>query len=439
VKITKLSLAAIAAMTLTTSAMADVDFKIGGQAVVYYETNDGGDKNDLFGQSSSQANAGLQLNANADLGNGFGLGLQGSALSTWGLEDHLVSGVKQGGLGAQGDTALSSTDYFSITKAYLTKKVANTTIKAGRQELPKSLSPLAFSEGWNVFKNTFDAVVAINTDIPDTTVVGAYVSRSNNNGGADTGTFDALHSGSSYATGLLDADGNSIDRQATIDNAFMLTVANKSSKLIQPTLTYYALKNIELRTSADGAAVTTQALGKSGSALWANVDVDAGLPVKLALQGGKIDPKNGLKKTNTYGAKISGKFANVALSLAYTDVDEGAVSIQNVGTGIKTPLFTQMIYNQNFISSDASTTVLKAAMPVGPGKLIAQYGITDDTNTGGTSATENDYNELDVIYKTKLSGMNVFAAYVMRDSDLKTLQGGDDKANIIRVWTRYNF
>ena len=45
--------------------------------------------------------------------------------------------------------------------------------------LPKSLSPFAFSEGWNVFKNTFEAALVVNTDLPDTTLVYAYVTRSN--------------------------------------------------------------------------------------------------------------------------------------------------------------------------------------------------------------------------------------------------------------------
>ncbi|HID15927.1 MAG TPA: hypothetical protein EYP16_03880, partial [Candidatus Atribacteria bacterium] len=164
------------------ASIADVDMKIGGQAVVYYQTAESGGDTTLFDQDNSQANAGLQLNANGDLDNGFGLGLQGTALSTWGLEKNLVSNVMQSGLGNNGDTA-NAGDYFAITKAYLTKKLGNTTLKMGRQELPKNLSPLAFSENWNVYKNTFDAILAVNSgDIPDTTLVGAYVSRSNQHG-----------------------------------------------------------------------------------------------------------------------------------------------------------------------------------------------------------------------------------------------------------------
>ena len=417
-KITKLSLVAIATMALTTDAMADVDMNIGGQAVVYYQTADAG-ANDMFNRDNSNANFGLQLNANANLGNDFGLGLQGTALNALGLNNNLVGNARvMQGAGAGGDVnagaGSDSKNYFSITKAYLTKKVGNTTVKMGRQELPKSLSPLAFSEGWNVFKNTFDAVVAINSDIPDTTVVGAYVSGANPSaGGQDFTTFSDLKT----------AGGATIN-----SGAYMLTVANKSSKMVQPTLTYYALK--DLNTVG----------GKSGNALWADVQVDANLPATLALQAGQIDPSNNLSKTKVVGAKVTGKASNVNLSLAYTKVGSGAVSVQNVGTGVKTPLYTQMVANQNAISKDADTVVLKGVMPLAAGKLIAQYGMTTDN-----SAAKNDYNELDVIYKFKAFGTNMLAAYVMQKADNKIFAknaagvGTDDTKNIIRVWTRYNF
>ena len=398
-KITKLSLAAIAAMTITTGAMADVDFKIGGQAVLYYQTAESGGDTALFNQDDSAATVGLQLNLNSDLGNGFGLGMQGSALGTLGLEKHVVSNIMQSATGDLNGAAL--------TKAYLTKKIGNTTLKAGRQELPKSLSPLAFSEGWNVFKNTFDAVVAINSDIPDTTVVGAYVSKSNSHGAFGKKSSDGLSSFTDLAAnGSVPINGG----------AYMLTVANKSSKIVQPTISYYAVKDI------NG--------GESGSAIWADIKVAAAdLPVKLALQGGQIDPSNNLDKTTVYGAKVTGKAGPAVLKLAYSSVDDGTVSVQNVGTGVKTPLYTQMVANQGHISTDSDTVVLQAAMPVGPGKLIAQYGLTTD-NSGNNS----DFNELDVIYKFKALGTNMLAAYVMADHEAAA-----DPVNIIRVWSRYNF
>ena len=402
-KITKLSLAVITAVTMTTGAMAEADMKLGGQAVLYYQTIESGGDTDFFDQGNSRANAGLQLNLNSDLGNDFGLGVQGTFLGTLGLENNLVSNTMQ--TAKEGD--LNSE---ALTKLYLTKKVANTTLKLGRQELPKSLSPLAFSEGWNVFKNTFDAAVAINTDIPDTTVVGAYVSKSNGDingkrvGLVDLGSFDNMAgSVGNKAVGTLNS------------GAYMLTVANKSSKIVQPTVSYYALKDI---------------MGKeSGNALWADVKVNTSLPVGLSLQGGTIMPENDLDDTTAYGVKVTGKAQMVDLSLAYTSVDDGTVGIKNVGTGVKTPLYTQMVFNQNHINSDNDTVVLGASSAVGPGKLIAKYDLTTDN-----SAASNDYNELDVIYKFKALGTNMLAAYVRADAD-----NASDPQNIIRFWTRYNF
>ncbi len=400
-KITNLSLAVIAAVGMMSVASADVDVKVGGQAVVYYQTSDNSGQGDLFDKDSSKANAGLQLNLNADLGNDFGLGLQGTALGTLGLENNLVSNVMQ--------TADGTLNGAALTKAYITKKLANTTLKAGRQELPKSLSPLAFSEGWNVFKNTFDAVVAINSDIPDTTIVGAYVSSANNHGDLSSFSDNA-------------AKVPSLNARVGINKgAYMLTVANKSIKQAPITLTYYDLEDIQ--------ATPVTGTSEAGSAIWGDVQVDAGLPVKFGLQGGSIMPENNLEDTTAIGVKVTGKAGPVALKLAYSTVDDGTVSFQNVGTGKKTPLYTQMILNQDAIALNADSVVLQAKAAVGPGTLTAQYDYTQ-TNTG----PDNDYTELDLIYKFKALGTTMLTAYVMQDGD-----SYEDPNNILRFWTRYNF
>jgi hypothetical protein len=198
----------------------------------------------------------------------------------------------------------------------------------------------------------------------------------------------------------------------------MLTVANKSIKDVPITASYYALKDI---ANLD-----------SGNALWLDVKANQN-PVKFALQAGQIDPSNELDKTTAFGLKASGKVENVGLSLAYSSVNDGDVSLQNVGTGVKTPLYTQMIGNQNFISSDADTVVLKVVGKLPVGKLIAQYGATTDN-----SDAKNDYGELDIIYKFKALGTNMLVAYINQQAENKTF-GTDDSVNKLRFWTRYNF
>jgi len=397
VKITNLSLAAIAVVGMMSVASADVDVKVGGQGVLYYQTMDKGGDADLFDHAgNTRANAGLQLNVNADLGNDFGFGYQETFLGSLGLEKNLVGNTMQT---AEKDTLNSH----AMTKLYITKKIANTTLKLGKQELPKSLSPLAFSEGWNVFKNTFDAAVAINSDIPDTTLVGAYVAKSNGTGG--------------NAVGLINlGQYNDMAGGALPSGAYLLTIANKSLKQLPITLSYYSLPDLTG--------------GEAGSAIWGDVQVDAGIPVKFGLQGGTIMPENNLDDTTAMGAKITGKAGPVNLTVAYSTVDDGSLAFKNVGTNVKTPLYTQMILNQNYISSDADTVLVKGVVPVGPGKLIAQYGATTDNSNAST-----DYNELDVIYKFKALGTQMLAAYVMADLDAPNT----DPNNIIRFWTRYNF
>ncbi len=384
----------MAAASLVTGAVAtaDVDVNVGGQAALYYQTADT-DADGFFHQNSSMANIGLQLNVDSDIGNGFGLGGQYTMLGTLGLEKNLVSNIRQSANGGLNGGAL--------TKVYITKKAGNTLVKLGRQELPKSLSPLAFSESWSVFKNTFDAAVVINSDLPETTLVGAYVSTSDK------------HNNLSAFTDL--AAETIVGSAPIARGAYMLTAATKLIPMTALTLSYYFLDDV--------------AVAGDTSAIWADAQI-SGLPVGIGLQAGTIMPDTaGLDDTVAFGVKVGGEFGPVTASLAYTSVDDGAAKIRNVGTGVKTPLYTQAIYNQAFIGHDSDSFALKAAMGVGGGKVIL-HGVM---SSGGANDV-NDYNELDVIYKTSALGMDMFAAYIMRDHD----DAGID-ADHIRFWTRYNF
>jgi hypothetical protein len=336
-----------------------------------------------------------------DLGNDFGVGLEGVALGTLGLEKNLVSGVMQtaGDSGNLNDTAIS--------QAYVTKKIDNTTLKLGRQALSASLSPLAFSEDWNVFANTYDAAVVINSDLPDTTLVGAWVGGNGNS----TNMLSDL---------LPDTNpADTVDDSGIAGGAYMLTAVNKSVKELPLTLSYYALKDINGALDVD--------------AIWASTKVDAGLPVSLALQGGSIMPDAaGAKDTNAFGAEIGAKVDVLDLGLAYSTVNDGDVPVMNVGGGHKTPLFTQMVGNEWSIMSDADTVVLKAATPVGAGTLSAAYGMT---SAGNNNIVGADYNELDLVYGFKALGADMLLAYVNADVDV----AGADSINVVRFVTRYNF
>jgi len=383
---------AIAALGLASGAMAgDIDVKFGGQAVLYYQTLNKDSANlDFFDKEGARGNVGLQISSTADLKNGFTAGVTANIISTAGLEGNLVSNVMQTATDTNGDLG-----GYWIPEAYVAKTAGNTTLKIGRQYLN---TPLAFSEGWNVFKNSFEAAVVINKDIPNTTAVLAMVNKSNANGlGAVMDSFtpingdDLTDDGAVYALGLIN---NSV-----------------------PNL---------------NVAVWGYNLTSTATAGWTDLSykLNAGVPLTLAAQAAVIDPEaSGADSTNMWGLKAAAKVGGFTLSAAYDDVNDGALSVANVGTGVKTKLFVQQILNQGSIASDAETLQLKVVTPAFKGtKFIAQYAMTNDT-----SAAADDLNELDLIVKTKVLDTNLLVAYVNRSFD----KSADD--SVFRVVARYKF
>ena len=320
-------------------------------------------------------------------------------------------------------------DEVALTKIFIAKKVGNTTVKVGRQALPMSLSPLAYSEGWNVFQNTFEAALVVNSDIPDTLVVGAYVGQSNGVSGANFATFNDLRVATDDS-GTVGVDGT----------AYMLTVQNTSIPMTTVTGSYYSLAKIA--TTLEGA-----------DALWADVAIaDKSLPMglKIGLQAGSIMPESSaLADTTAFGIKVGlAPVENLTLCAAYTSVDgddaKPQAAIKNTGTGVKTPLFTQMIYNQDAIALDANTFMLKASYNTGDyGTIIAQGTSTTAGHSNLMNRTvasvekDTDYTDLELVYKVKVSGMDLMAAYINRNWSEKS--GTADEENAVRIVARYNF
>jgi hypothetical protein len=90
-----------------------------------------------------------------------------------------------------------------------------------------------------------------------------------------------------------------------------------------------------------------------------------------------------------------------------------------------------MILNHDAIRTDNDTFVVRAGVKALGGKFGLAYGYTTDN-----SSNNDDYQELDLTYKTKVLNdtTTLFAGYVYRDSD-----SWNDSHNILRFWVRYNF
>ena len=446
-KFTKLSLIAATAVSMAVAGgnIAPVEpapvveetfpqWDFSGQAVLYFQTVDHFGGTDLFAQESNLANAGLQLNAVGNFDHGLSVGGQLTGLGTLGLQADVVSNIMQ--------SADGNLNGGAVTKLWAAWANDTTTVKVGRQELPKSLSPFAWSEGWNVFKNTYEAALLVNTSLPSTTLVGAWVSAANQNG---VGAWDGngnwmLNAGSNL---------NAFNRVNGTDGIFMATAQNKSIDGLTVTGSFYYAANLVdniIDKAAEMIGENPDLLPHTGNAttiLWGDVAyAKDSLPVTFGVQGGAIASDDFENDTTAWGAKIGGKINMFSLLAAYSSVDDGDTGVFNVG-GVKTPLYTQMILNQNFIRSDADTILLKGVVKALGGKFIAQYGMTTMNDRGILG--DVDYNEFDFIYKTKVWNDNItlLAAYVNQDLDAKLVDDvivdDLDSNNVIRFWARYNF
>ena len=260
------------------------------------------------------------------------------------------------------------------------------------QELPKSLSPFAYSEDWNVFKNTFDAALVVNTDIPDTVLVGAWVRDANHNHyGSNMGDFYKLN-------------GN--------DGVWMLTAQNKSIDNLTLTGSFYYANNW-------------------ANILWLDAQYNAGV-VNIGLQGGSIMPDGG-DDTNAFGAKVSTKLFDILnTSLAYSYINDSAGGIFNVG-GNGSVLYTDMLSDEQypFQRRYNNIFVVRADADVLNGNLGAAYSYED-----AKYSPNETIKEFNLYYSTKIANnVDLSAIY----GYLEPNSMSPDTLNTIRLIGRYNF
>ncbi len=370
-----------------------------GQGVLYTQTTDKIGGSDLFDSEGTFAAAGLQLGAtNSDIFAGIGAGVEVSAI----IE---TTDSKNQGLNAMRDSA-------GITQGYLTYGWNSTSLKIGRQQLPKSLSPFAFSEGWQIFKNTFDAALVVNSSLPDTTLVYAYVRNANRSVGAALENWDRINPD---------------------DAVHMVTAQNKSFDNTTLTGTWYYAPDMEINAGLTGPE------GGDINVFWVDGTYKAD-SFTVGIQGGQVDPDT-LQSTSAFGAKIAGNLGMFDLSAAYSSVDDGTLPIHNLGTGVKTPLYTQAVLNQNTIKLDSDTWKIAANVKGLGGKWTAYYINSDlgDKALGSVfgigNAGAGTYAETALMYKAKVTeNTTFFGAYVYQDDDRNV-----DTQNFVRFWARYNF
>jgi len=245
-----------------------------GQIGARYEFMDNGLDGGKFGDKENNTwKTTVVLGVNKELGYGFGIGAEVAATTQLGLND----------------IAADADENAELSELYLTYKNGNTAVKAGRQALPKSLSPWAWTDSTLGRKDTtFEGVVVVNTDVADTTLVGAWIAK------AGTGaTFNNVNG--ENAKGL-----------------FMVAAQNKS--IANTTLTgslYYVTE----------AKITSA---------WASAETKVG-DVNLGFQGAYVN-KSGLENTFGVAAYAGTTFDAFDAKLTVAYINDGELPLNMGGT-----------------------------------------------------------------------------------------------------------
>ncbi|MFA6189166.1 MAG: hypothetical protein WC680_07790 [Sulfuricurvum sp.] len=418
-KLVKMSLAA--AVLLGASAFAVDNIKVSGDAKLYYGTNNkeatsgaltnNGTSGELFSKSNSMADTALRVGVTGDLTKGVSFGLTGYAISTLGLENNLVSNTWTG---SHSTTANSSSggaqvnDAAWMGEAWIAATMGKTTAKLGRMELD---TPLAFSEKWSVVPNTFEAAVLINQDLPDTTLVGAWVGKGN-------GTNALV---AAYNPGLGGQNVTSVNANFNtfnLDGAYAAGAINNSLKFLTAQAWYYNVVNV-------------------ADAVWLQADWDCQLvkDIKIGVQYADMSPKGTVlalnptyKDSSAYAVKLA--YAGVEklnVSAAYSATDkDGALSVANTATNLGTAqskLYTEAYWNYGYVGkAGASSYNVTAEYDAGIAKVGAYVTNVEVKPTGYTVA--GSMNEAALTVAKSFGPLDTTLAYVSTDTNAADQNGG---------------
>jgi len=419
-KLVKMSLAA--AVLLGASAFAIDNVKVSGDAKLYYTTNNTGNL-DLFDKDSSAADTAVRIGATGDLTKGVSFGVTGYAVSTLGLENNLVSNTWTG---AHGVTANGSPfgaqvdDQAWISEMWMAATLGKTTAKLGRMELD---TPLAFSEKWSIVANTFDAAVLINQDIPDTTVVGAWVGKGNgvNTVGVVTAGANAINNSTAIGDNVVGAGANF--NTFLSDGAYALAVVNNSFKPLTAQAWYYNVQNV-------------------ADAYWLQADINCEKIKGLTIgaQYADLDPKgllDGVNDSSAYAFKLGYTgVENLSVSAAYSDVDkDGVLKVANVATNnlgaAQSKLYTEAWWNYGYVgTADATSWNVTAEYNAGIAKLGAYY-----TNVSIDNVNV-DMDEVTVTATKSFGPLDATLAYISTDADD---QNAGDRYDTVQAYLTLNF
>jgi imipenem/basic amino acid-specific outer membrane pore len=348
---------------------------------------------------------------------------------------------------------------FWIHEAYLDYVFTkNTDVKFGRMELD---TPLAFTERWNATANSFEAIVAVNTDVPDTVLIGAWVAKGN---GA---TNTLVHAPQVFGSEATFNPYMAYDEVGNAGGALAFAAINKSIPNTPVQAWFYNIYDVaqavwvqaDTKIDLGGLKAGVQLIGASVGARGKAEDLIKSDPLKGTDFLDEDESRKDTGDTTALAMKVSTKVDMFSVYGAVSQIGEGNLPVANTATHFKkTKIPTASIFSDGMVAAQPDTTAWKVGGSVkfdGIGSVSASYaGYNVGENKGylnpnfkvsgpasmGVLAQNRgediDLNEFDLVFATKIKDLSLKAMYINVSKTYVPAAGGDygnDSNQIIRV------
>jgi hypothetical protein len=338
------------------------------------------------------------------------------------LENNLVGNVWGGAhtatlngssFGAKVDNA------WWMNEAWLAATAGKTTAKLGRMELD---TPLAFTEKWSIEKNTFEAAVLMNTDIPDTTLVGAYIGNGNGNEVFGTQALESNAQNYGLAVGgVVNGDGQF--ETFGSNGAYAVGAINNSFKPLTLQAWYYDVTRVV-------------------EAYWLQADLVCGkIPGLLAGAQYSAHEVNDAAKTGSdvYAFMLGYEMKDTfTIKGAYSQVGDDFAAGFNTATATgASKLYTEMVWGGNYGNVVAAGSETYKVSVTTPANGIADLGLHYTSVNGGETAGLSvvDANEVAVTASKSFGPLDATVAYINTDRDI----ANQDAENAVQAYLTLNF
>ena len=298
--------------------------------------------------------------------------------------------------------------YSLLGEAYLQFKYNNTTFKGGRQKLN---TPMMGADDARMLPNLFEAYVLTNTDIADTTLMVAHITK------FAQGTF-----GRAYGGGILSSTAgysavDSKNQVGDFENMGTYAVDKSTSGVSIASVTYTGVKGLKVQLWDYYAHDIMNAIYAQVDYKWDCLLSDSVKPFASAqlIKEDDVGDKefkvlggNGEIDSTYYGVKLGAKVENFTAYIAYSETSDNSDSDSSYTNAIISPwggmpAFTQgMVTRHVFLAGTSSSKIAASYNWKNFGvdlKTVLYYAEYDMDDNNGYTSDDADEAGFDFIYK----------------------------------------